>query len=306
MGAHVWIKAHTITLETCLKDIDSKDRDLDGKNIMEAVLAVTTTMNGKEVRPFLHMEKMWTRNKNEQKWGVVVHKKLEKVAGRINEALKDKLLTKYGDEKMRRYFKDPKRGFIASYQANLEIDDADEDNWFTEDEGTVDELVGGCEKLILIEGMDQFIMKSGGLELKHAEIIEEETTSLPTVLNDGSTMGLISATTTIKDANEEGSQGSDVSATTVNWLPHVADNAHKATIKKRLRKIQTEMIQLGINKQVVLKVIKAEFEETNELITSIVSLRVGFPGAETVAMMLQTVINNHEKGNLGKSPLKEN
>jgi len=43
---------------------------------MEAVLALTIPMDKKQFRPFLRVSRMWTRDENEDKWGVVVHSKL--------------------------------------------------------------------------------------------------------------------------------------------------------------------------------------------------------------------------------------
>ena len=60
VGTHVWIKAQTTELELELKNLQSTKQDLKGKNIMEAVLALTILMDKKQFRPFLHQSRMWT------------------------------------------------------------------------------------------------------------------------------------------------------------------------------------------------------------------------------------------------------
>ena len=68
VGTHVWIKAQTTELELETKNMDSEKKDLKGKSIMEAVLALTIPMDKKQFRPFLHVTRMWSRDETNGEW----------------------------------------------------------------------------------------------------------------------------------------------------------------------------------------------------------------------------------------------
>ena len=197
VGTHVWIKAQTTELELELKNLQSTKQDLKGKTIMEAVLALTIPMDKKQFRPFLHVSRMWTRDENEDKWGVVVHSKLRNVAMKVLNALKDKLFSEYGDA-VKKYFKDEKRGYLESYSANAAFE---EESWFNFEEESVDDIIGGQAKILLAEGFKDFINNDKTIGGKRSRPTEDP--SIPTVFfSGGSDMDTVSETTTIKDAVE--------------------------------------------------------------------------------------------------------
>jgi hypothetical protein len=178
--------------------MDSEKKDLKGKSIMEAVLALTIPMDKKQFRPFLHVTRMWSRDENEDKWGVVVHSKLRNVASKVLSALRDKLFTEYG-ESVKKYFKEEKRGYLESYSANVAFD---EESWFNFEEESMDDIIGGQAKVLLADGFKDFInndMTSGGKRRRPVE-----TSSIPTAFySGGSTLGTVSATTTIDNAVQD-------------------------------------------------------------------------------------------------------
>jgi len=72
MGVHIHIKAHSVTLETSLTDVDCASV-INNTTVMEAVLGQTAVVDGNKIRVFMHISPMWSRDKTRQKWGVVVH-----------------------------------------------------------------------------------------------------------------------------------------------------------------------------------------------------------------------------------------
>jgi len=138
---------------------------------------------------------MWSRDENEDKWGVLVHSKLHNVNSKVLSALKDKLFTEYG-EAVKNYFKKEKRGYLESYSANVAFD---EESRFNFEEESMDDIIGGQAKVLLADGFKDFInndITSGGKRRRPVQ-----TSSIPTTFySGGSTLGTVSATTTIDKA----------------------------------------------------------------------------------------------------------
>jgi len=99
---HIHIKAHSVTLETALTDVDCASV-INNTTIMEAVLGQTAVVDGNKIR--MHISPMWSHNKTRQNWGVVVHEKLVQAAGSILADLENIVISILGSE-FKRFFRD--------------------------------------------------------------------------------------------------------------------------------------------------------------------------------------------------------
>ena len=151
MGVHIHIKAHSVTLETSLTDVDCASV-INKITIMEAVLGQTAVVDGNKIWVFMHISPMWSHDKTRQKWGVVVHKKLVQSAGLILADLENIVLSAHGQE-FKRFFQKPSYGKSMPFAVFTK----EEDSWFSDDDGKTLEDLLGSKGTIFLEGIDTFI-----------------------------------------------------------------------------------------------------------------------------------------------------
>ena len=128
MGMHIHIKAHSVTLETSLTDVNCASV-INNTTIMEAVLGQTAVVDGNKIRVFMQILPMWSRDKTRQKWGVVVHEKLVQSAGLILADLENIVILAHGPE-FKRFFQKPSHGKSLPYASFTK----EEDLWFSDDD----------------------------------------------------------------------------------------------------------------------------------------------------------------------------
>jgi hypothetical protein len=290
MGVHIHIKAHSVTLETSLFDADCTSI-INDTTIMEAVLGQTAEVDGNTIRVFMHIAPMWSRDKNRQKWGVVVHEKLVQSAGLILADLETTVLAKHGSE-FKRFFQKPKFGKSLPLPSFAK----EEDSWFSDDDDETLEDLSGSKGTIFLEGMDTFInntkqseipgvfkgdnsLNSGTIGSMGADSKQAETWTQISHSSSKKTRFRQPVAQINTSSDESSSSEEETKVSSITWYDSVADTDLLKAIRKRIRVIHKLLAndpKIGISNADLI--MQGDHEGTKERMEQQMMKKEGYTG----------------------------
>jgi hypothetical protein len=307
MGVHIHLKAHAVTLETPLLNAGSEEIFND-TTIMQAVLAQTAEVEGKPTRIFAHLAPMWSRDKDTQKWGVVVHQQLVQAAAIVLSNLEENLTKIHGPD-IKKFFRSKQQSTNTSRSRFPET--TVEDSWFSDEEDESLATLSGSKGMILLEGMDAFINNTKTSEIPSVftednslnqetigsmgeEAKTEETEQWTVVENSRKFSKRRQAQKAKKKVQEVDetpaviSRGTESdSMSSITWCNSIADTGLLRTMKKRIagiHKLLTAEPHIGLG--LATLIMRGDHLGTKDLMEELVLKKVGYAGDLTSANII--------------------
>ena len=242
---------------------------------------------------FRHFRKEWSVDPNTEIWSLSVHENLLEEAILTMTSLKDNIREEHGEEVVKHFFKTPNTRFERqSRKLSFEIDEDDDDDWFTEDE----EIKNLQEKGILIEGFEEAFNQ-----------IDNNDTDAPTWGSPGrtelsgftrNTEGTATRATSVKEARQETqkTQKNEIATRSTSTPSSITDDGYyisEECIQQRKEELQKTLNDTyNFTGNEITEIVQNTDKRFNMIFTSIDK---EYWNNETAANMISTIQKSYKQ-----------